>query len=72
MPAEPDHRERVRDPLKGYGRTRAQNAGIRVAAQPSPLYQLLALATLLSARISARNIAPRHTYANRRERRGHP
>lgn len=53
MPVEPDQRERVRDPLNGYGRTCAQDAGIRVADQPAPLYQLLVLATLLSARISA-------------------
>ncbi len=53
MPVEPDQRERVRDLLNGYGRTYAQDAGIRVADQPAPLYQLLVLATLLSARISA-------------------
>ncbi len=48
MPVEPDRRERVRDLLNGYGRTYAQDAGIRVADQPAPLYQLLVLATLLS------------------------
>jgi endonuclease III len=56
MPAEAhpaDAGERVRDLLRSYGRTYAQEAGIRLADQPSALYQLLVLATLLSARISA-------------------
>jgi endonuclease III len=35
------------------GRTYAELAGIRLADKPSPLYQLLVLATLLSARITA-------------------
>ncbi|MET7334025.1 endonuclease [Nonomuraea sp. NPDC005650] len=39
--------------LDRYGRTFAREAGIRLADQPKPLYQLLVLATLLSARISA-------------------
>jgi endonuclease III len=39
--------------LDRYGHTYAQQAGIRLADRPSPLYQLLVLATLLSARISA-------------------
>jgi hypothetical protein len=39
--------------LDGYGRTYAEEAGIRLADRPAPLYQLLVLATLLSARISA-------------------
>ena len=39
--------------LDRYGRTYAQEAGIRLADKPSPLYELLVLATLLSARISA-------------------
>jgi endonuclease III len=39
--------------LDRYGRTFAEEAGIRLADRPSPLYQLLVLATLLSARISA-------------------
>lgn len=46
-------RDPVRELLKEYGRTYAQEAGIRLADQPSPLYQLLVLSTLLSARISA-------------------
>jgi hypothetical protein len=36
-----------------HGRTYADEAGIRLADQPAPLYQLLVLADLLSARISA-------------------
>jgi endonuclease III len=39
--------------LDRYGRTYAEDAGIRLADKPAPLYQLLVLATLLSARISA-------------------
>jgi endonuclease III len=39
--------------LEQYGQTYAQEAGIRLADKPSPLYELLVLATLLSARISA-------------------
>ncbi len=39
--------------LDRYGRTYADEAGIRLADKPGPLYQLLVLATLLSARISA-------------------
>ncbi|MFC4112465.1 hypothetical protein [Nonomuraea zeae] len=40
--------------LDRYGRTFAGEAGIKLSDQPKPLYQLLVLATLLSARISAR------------------
>jgi endonuclease III len=43
----------VRSLLERYGRSYASEAGIRLADQPSPLYQLHVLATLLSARISA-------------------
>lgn len=39
--------------LERYGRTYAEEAGIRLADRPQPLYRLLVLATLLSARISA-------------------
>lgn len=39
--------------LERCGRTYAEEAGIRLADRPGPLYQLLVLATLLSARISA-------------------
>jgi endonuclease III len=39
--------------LDRYGRSYAADAGIRLADKPGPLYQLLVLATLLSARISA-------------------
>lgn len=38
--------------LRRYGQTYAEEAGIRLADRPRPLYQLLVLATLLSARIS--------------------
>jgi endonuclease III len=43
----------VRTLLDRYGRTFADEAGIRLADRPAPLYQLLVLTTLLSARISA-------------------
>jgi hypothetical protein len=43
----------VKDLLDRYGRTYAGEAGIRLTDRPGPLYQLLVLATLLSARISA-------------------
>src|ERR1700729_3945365 len=39
--------------VQEYGRPYAEEAGIRLADRPGPLYQLLVLATLLSARISA-------------------
>ncbi|GLW07658.1 endonuclease [Microtetraspora sp. NBRC 13810] len=39
--------------LDRHGQTYAEEAGIRLADRPGPLYQLLVLATLLSARISA-------------------
>jgi endonuclease III len=39
--------------LDRQGRTFADEAGITLADKPAPLYQLLVLATLLSARISA-------------------
>lgn len=40
--------------LEKYGTTYAEEAGIRLADKPSPLYELLVLSTLLSARISSR------------------
>lgn len=43
----------VSELLDSCGRTYAEEAGIRLADKPGPLYQLLVLATLLSARISA-------------------
>ena len=43
----------VKELLDRYGRTYADEVGIRLADRPGPLYQLLVLATLLSARISA-------------------
>lgn len=39
--------------LERFGRTYADEAGIKLADKPGPLYQLLVLATLLSARIPA-------------------
>jgi len=39
--------------LERYGRTYAEQAGVRLADRPGPLYQLLVLSTLLIARISA-------------------
>jgi endonuclease III len=43
----------VRDLLHTYGSTYAEEAGIRLRNTPQPLYQLLVLAFLLSARISS-------------------
>jgi endonuclease III len=43
----------VRTLLEKYGHSFADQAGIRLADTPSPLYRLLVLAHLLSARISA-------------------
>jgi endonuclease III len=39
--------------LDRFGQTYAEEAGIRLADKPAPLYQLLVLTTLLSTRISA-------------------
>ena len=39
--------------LERYGQTYAEEAGIRLADQPAPLFQLLVLAQVLSARINA-------------------
>lgn len=39
--------------VQEYGRSYAEEAGVKLADQPAPLYQLLVLSTLLSARISA-------------------
>jgi endonuclease III len=43
----------VRTLLERHGRTYAEDAGIRLADRPAPLYQLLVLTTLLSTRIRA-------------------
>jgi endonuclease III len=51
--ARPDSRATVRALLADHGRTYAQDAGIRLKDTPQPLYQLLVLACLLSARIRA-------------------
>ncbi|WP_432994181.1 hypothetical protein [Dactylosporangium sp. CA-233914] len=48
-----DERHTVEALLEQQGRTYAEEAGIRLTDKPGPLYQLLVLATLLSARISA-------------------
>ncbi|WP_374984185.1 endonuclease [Streptomyces fradiae] len=48
-----DDRATVRDLLGGHGRTYAEEAGIRLKDTPQPLYELLVLAHLLSARIRA-------------------
>lgn len=45
--------ETVRAVLDRYGPTYAEGAGIRLADEPAPLFQLLVLAELLSARIGA-------------------
>jgi endonuclease III len=50
MPAK--HKDIVKVLLDRYGRSYAEEAGIRLTGKPAPLYQLLVLATLLSARIS--------------------
>jgi endonuclease III len=46
-------REVARKLLARYGESFAEQAGIRLADRPGPLYQLMVLATLLSARITA-------------------
>lgn len=45
------YEEKVRELLDSYGRTYAEEAGIRLRDTPQPLYRLLVLAVLLSARI---------------------
>jgi hypothetical protein len=47
-------RQTVAAQLDQQGRTFADEAGIKLIDKPGPLYQLLVLATLLSARISAK------------------
>jgi hypothetical protein len=49
MPGKPDLI--VRELLDRYGCPYAEQAGIRLADRPVPLYQLLVLSTLLTARI---------------------
>jgi hypothetical protein len=48
-----DHDRVVAELLARYGQTYSEEAGIRLADKPSPLYQLHVLSTLLSTRISA-------------------
>ncbi|WP_399892705.1 endonuclease [Streptomyces sp. BBFR51] len=47
-----DQRRVVRELVDAHGRTYAEEAGIRLKDTPQPLYRLLVLAHLLSARIS--------------------
>ena len=49
----PDTKARAKVLLDRYGQTFAEEAGIKLADKPGPLYGLLVLSTLLSARISA-------------------
>jgi endonuclease III len=51
--ASDDSRQKVVLLLERHGRTYAEEAGITLTDRPEPLYRLLVLATLLSARISA-------------------
>lgn len=51
--SEKDRKDLVRKLLEEHGTTYADEAGIRLADKPSPLWQLLVLSLLLSARISA-------------------
>lgn len=48
-----DEQERAERVVRELGQTFAEQAGITLADKPSPLYRLLVLSTLLSARISA-------------------
>lgn len=52
--AEKSGKDLVRVVLDRYGQTYAEQAGIRLADRPEPLYQLLVLTTLLSTRITAK------------------
>ncbi|MFC8083957.1 endonuclease [Streptomyces sp. NPDC057340] len=49
----PDQRRTVCELVDAHGQTYAEEAGIRLKDTPQPLYRLLVLAHLLSARISA-------------------
>ncbi len=51
--AKPSRADLVRALLDQYGTTYAEQAGITLKDAPSPLYRLLVLCTVLSARISA-------------------
>lgn len=53
MSSRPDSETTVRTLLAVHGSTYAKDAGIRLKDAPQPLYQLLVLAHLLSARIRA-------------------
>jgi len=47
------HEEVARSVLARYGRTYADEAGVRLVDEPAPLFQLLVVAQLLSARVGA-------------------
>jgi hypothetical protein len=49
----PSSKSVVKVLLDRFGQTYTEQAGIKLADKPSPLYELLVLATLLSARISS-------------------
>ena len=53
--AKPTQRERANTVLGRYGRTYAEEIGIRLKDTPAPLFQMLCGSILLSARISAEN-----------------
>lgn len=48
-----DAKTTVAELLRGHGTTYAEEAGIRLADKPAPLWQLLVLSLLLSARITS-------------------
>jgi hypothetical protein len=54
-------RDDVRTLLDRNGTTYAEEAGIRLADKPSPLYRLLVVALLLSARIAPPSVTMRQT-----------
>lgn len=51
---DPEQERTVSYLLRQYGHTYAEEAGVKLADKPGPLYQLHVIATLLSARISSR------------------
>lgn len=53
--AKTSNRDLTKAVLDSYGRTYAEETGIRLKNNPAPLFQLLSLSLLLSARISAEN-----------------
>lgn len=53
--AKPSKHDLTKSVLDGYGRTYAEEAGFRLKDNPAPLFQLLNLSLLLSARIASEN-----------------